>query len=44
MQTEEKKIETRQVMTTSTYDTDCHRKIVNQETGQTEVKRWCEAR
>ena len=44
MKTEERKIDTQQVMTRSTYDTDCMRKVVNQETGVTEVKRWCEAR
>ncbi len=36
--------EKQHVTTTRTYDTDCFRKVVNQETGKLEIKRWCEAR
>ncbi len=44
MQTEEKKIDTQQVMTRSTYETDCMRKVKDTETGVVEVKRWVEQR
>ncbi len=42
--TDEKKIDTQQVQTTSTYETDSFRKVTDKETGKTEVKRWVEQR
>ena len=41
---DERKIDTAQVQTTSTYETDCFRKVQDKETGVTEVKRWVEQR
>ena len=42
--TDEKKIETKQVQTTSTYETDCFRIVKDEETGERTVKRWVEQR
>ena len=37
-------IDTRQVMTTVTYTTDCMRKVIDEETNKPTVKRWVEER
>ena len=44
MTNDEKKIDTQQMTTRSTYETDCFRKVTDKETGKTEVKRWVEQR
>jgi hypothetical protein len=44
MKSDEKKIDTSSVATRTTYETDCFRKVKDEETGKTEVKRWVEQR
>jgi len=44
MKDDEKKIDTQQMVTRSTYETDCFRKVKDEETGVTSVKRWVEQR
>ena len=37
-------VDTKQVMTRRTYETDCFRKVTDPETGIVSVKRWVEQR